>query len=127
MSAFSTVTLQDYATSNVAFEPADINPQTRVARWLADGASFDVRPSLTLNVAYPSGSATRIKVRGKVSLPIPDTTETTLKDDEIITYFELSMPKDSSLANRRDALAYLRTALADAIVTSAVEDFESIY
>lgn len=127
MSAFSNVVLNNHALTAVTFAPADINPQTKVARWLAPGASLDVRPSLTMSVTYPSGNGSRVRVKGKVSNPMINTDDVLTRDDEVIATFELSLPKSASLLERQDLLAFVRGMIDSSIVTSAVEDYESIY
>jgi len=42
-------------------------------------------------------------------------------------YIDFVMHERSTLAERKDAIAYLRNALAHAVVTSAIESFEAIY
>lgn len=127
MSAFSNLLLKNQAATEVTFAPADINPSTKVVRWMATGSSFDARPYATLSIAYPSGSATKVKVKGKVSIPVMDVNDTSVRTDEIIGLFEISLPKNAVLADRQNLRAYLADFLIDATVVSAVENFESVY
>ena len=127
MSAFATLQLKNQAATEVSYSPADIDPATNVAKWLGAGASYDARPQVTLSVSYPKGNATKVKVRGKISVPIMDPVITTQKVDELIGTFEISLPKVAALIDRQNLRASLADFLVDATVVAAVEGFESVY
>lgn len=127
MPAFATLQLKNQAATEVSYSPADIDPASNVAKWLGAGASYDARPQVTLSVSYPKGNATKVKVRGKISVPIMDPVVTTQKVDELIGTFEISLPKISALIDRQNLRAALADFLVDATVIAGVENFESVY
>lgn len=127
MSAFTTLQLKNQAATEVSYSPADIDPSTGVAKWLGAGASYDARPQVTLSVSYPKGNSSKVKVRGKISVPIMDPMTATNKSDELIGTFELALPKVSTLLERQNLRASLTDFLADSVVVAAVENFESVY
>ncbi len=127
MSAFAAVQLKNQAATEVTYSPADIDPTTKVARWLGAGSVYDARAQVTLSVTYPKGNSTKVRVRGKISVPIMDTVDTTKKVDENIATFEFSLSKKSSLLQRQDLRASLADFCIDTIVVKAIEDFESVY
>lgn len=127
MSAFATLQLKNQAATEVSYSPADIDPSTGIARWLGAGAVFDAKPVVTLSVSYPKGTSGKVRVRGKISVPIMDTVDTTKKVDENIATFEFSLSKKSVLLSRQDLRAALADFCIDSTVVKAVEDFESVY
>lgn len=127
MAAFATLSLKNQAAVEINYSPADIDQKSNVARWLGAGAVYDARPVVSLSVAYPSGNGTKVKVRGKIVVPIMDTVDTTKKVDEQIAYFEISLSKKSTLLQRQDLRAALADFCIDTTVVKAIEDFESVY
>lgn len=127
MPALDTISLKNQATTEVVFAPANINPQTNVVSWLGAGTTFDARTGVTLSVTLPKNGSTRIRIRGKVSIPIMDPVITGKKLDECLANFEFSLPKISVLADRQNLRAYIADFLTDAVVVAAVENFEAVY
>lgn len=127
MPAFATLQLKDQSATERSFAPASINSATGVIGWLRDGDSYDSRQSATLSVTLPKTNTSRVKIRGKVSIPVMDPVITDKKIDELIGSFEFSLPKNAVLVDRQDLRAYLADFLTDATIVSAVEDFESVY
>ncbi len=128
MSAITTLSLKNHATTEVDFVPSKIDPQTGVVSYFTTASTYDGRSQATISVSLPrSGtSSSRVKVKGKVAVPIMDLV-TGLKIDECIANFEFSMPKNSLLADRRDLRAYITDYLSDNVVIKAIENFESPY
>lgn len=127
MPAFNTLQLKDQSATERSFAPASINSASGVINWMRDGDSYDSRQSATLLVTLPKTNTSRVKIRGKVSIPVMDPVYTEKKTDELIASFEFSLPKNAVLTDRQDLRAYLADFLTDAVVIAAVEDFESVY
>lgn len=127
MPAFATINLKNQAATETAFTPADINPSTKVARFLGAGASYDAKPIVTVSTTLPSGSSTKVRIRGKISLPIMDPVDSTRKIDEVIGTFEFSFPRSSALADRQNCRAFLADLAVDPVIVAAVENYESVY
>lgn len=127
MSAFTILQLKNHAASEVSYSPADIDPKTGIARWLGAGSVYDARPQVTLSVAYPQGNGTKVRVRGKIVVPIMDSVDTTKKVDEQIATFEFSLSKRSTLLERQNLRAALADFCIDTVIVKAIEDFESAY
>ncbi len=127
MSAFANLSLKNQAAVETVFAPANIDPSTKVAAWLGAGVSLDSRNRASLSVILPSGSGTRVKIRGKVSIPVMDPVLTTQKVDESIATFEFSLPKNAVLGQRQDLRAFIADFLVDPTVIAAIENYESIY
>lgn len=127
MSAFASLSLKNQAAVEVVYSPADIDPVSGVARWLGAGAVYDARTQVTLSLSYPKGNGSKVRVRGKISVPVMDTVDTTKKVDENIATFEFSLSKKSPLLVRQDLRAALADFCIDTVVVKAIEDFENIY
>lgn len=126
MAAFATLTLQNNAAGNVTFVPQKID-QNGVATWMTSNTVFDGKQKATLAVKLPQNGSSVVRVTGKVTLPIMDTVDTTKKVAECVGTFELLLPKQATQTNRLDIRKELDTLLTNAVVTSAVQDFEAIY
>lgn len=127
MAAITTLSLKNFATTEVDFVPSKIDSQTGVVSYATSSSSFDGRNLATISITLPKTNSTRVKVKGKVAIPIMDTVYAERKIDEVIASFEFSMPKNSTLATRRDLKAFLADYLTDSVVTKAIENFESPY
>lgn len=127
MPAFANLSLKNQAAVEQVFAPANIDPSTKISTWLATGASFDAKPRATLSLSLPKSGSTRVKIVGKVSIPVMDPVVTTQKIDELIGTFEISLPKNATLLNRQDLRAMVADFLVDATVIAAVENFEAVY
>jgi len=127
MPAFAVLQLKNQAAAEQSYSPADIDSSTGVAKWLGAGAVYDARSQVTISLTYPKSTGTKIRVRGKISVPLMDAVDTTLKVDEALASFEIALPKKSTLLQRQDLRAALADFLIDNVVVKAVEDFESVY
>lgn len=127
MPAFAALQLKNQAASEITYSPADIDPSTGVSRWIGAGAVFDARTQVTSSVTYPKSTGTKVRIKGKISVPLMDTVDTTKKIDEAIASFEIAVPKNMVLLSRQDLRAALADFLIDTVVVKAVEDFESVY
>lgn len=127
MTAFSTLSLKGDSGTEVAFTVEGINYQTNVASWVNAGASYDASPRATFSLVPPTSRSTRARMRLKVAIPIMDAVSGAIKVDELIGNVELVLPKNSTLADRKDLRAFIADFLTDAIVVNAVNNFESVY
>ncbi len=127
MPAFAALQLKNQAATEITYTPADIDPSNGVARWLGAGSVYDARAQVTASITYPKSSGTKVRVKGKISVPLMDTVDTTKKVDEAIASFEIAVPKGMALLSRQDLRAALADFLVDTVVVKAVEDFESVY
>lgn len=127
MPAFANIQLKNQAASEVTYTPADIDSASGVARWLGAGSVFDARTQITSSVSYPKSSGTKVRIKGKISVPLMDTVDTTKKVDEAIASFEIALPKSMALLSRQDLRAALADFITDNVIVKAVEDFESVY
>lgn len=126
MSAFTTVTIVDYAVANVVFSPAKID-STGLAKWYAPGTVFDAKPSCTLLVKEPKNGSNVARVSCRITIPVMDTVDTTKKIGDTIGSVEFVLPKQASLTARRDVKALIVSLLANAAITDAVENLASVY
>lgn len=127
MTQFATLQLKNDAAIEVPFTVEGINYQTNVAAWVNAGVSYDASKRVTFSMISPTSRSTRARLRLKVAIPIMDPVLTTRKADELIANVELVLPKSSTLADRKDLRAYIADLLTDAVVTNAVNNFESVY
>lgn len=127
MTQFATLQLKNDAATEVPFTVQGINYQTNVAAWVNAGVSYDASKRVTFSMISPTSRSTRARLRLKVAIPIMDPVLTTRKTDELIANVELVLPKSSTLADRKDLRAYIADLLTDAVVTNAVNNFESVY
>lgn len=126
MPAFAPLQLKNQAAVETTFAPASINPSTSVASWLGAGATLDARTQVTHSLTLPTGKGTRVRSKQRVTIPIIDPVSG-LKVDEIIVNVDASIPKNSALADRQNARAYVADFMIDAVVVASYEGFESVY
>lgn len=127
MSAFATLNLKNQAATEVPFAPASIDPSNKVITWLGAGASYDAKPKATLLLNLPKAGASRVRIQGKVSIPVMDAIETTKRIDENLATFDFSLSKNSTLLDRQNLRAHIADFLTDAVIVAMVEQFENVY
>lgn len=143
MSAFANLVLTD-ATSptpvNHTFGPVRID-ENGVAWWAdrSGGVALGY-PIASLSVREPVGSpsaASRVyKETVKLEFPVLEQTSPSTatgiqpaptKAYTLVASLELLLPERSTLQNRKDLAAMMRDFISEAIVTTAIENFEPIY
>lgn len=127
MTQFATIQLKNDAGTENSFTVQGINYTNGVANWSLAGGSFDASRSVTFSLQQPTAKSTRARVKIKVAIPIMDVVNPLRKVDEIIFNGEFVLPKQSSLADRKDLRAYVADYITDAVVVNAVNNFESVY
>lgn len=88
---------------------------------------------ITLSVTVPKGQGA-YKVRMVISdpvmavLPAGCCTDTSIPQVSYVDFFDatFSLPSSSTLANRKDILAYAKNFLSQSVVTSAVTNLEPV-
>jgi hypothetical protein len=138
MTAIAALTLADGQATpvNKTFSPVNID-QSGVARWADRSGGIALGyPSVTFSSRAPTKGSRSYKVNAKVVVPVLEqtsaSTATGIQPAPTLSYsllanVEFVIPERSTLQNRKDLLAYLRNYLANAVITSGVQDFESVY
>jgi len=138
MTAIAALTLNDGQATPVAhtFAPVDIN--AGVAKWAdrAGGIALGY-PVVTFSMRQPTKASRNYKVTAKVVTPILEQTSASTstgiqpaptKAYDLVGNIEFILPERSTLAQRNDFLAYVKNFLANAaVITPAVQNFESVY
>jgi hypothetical protein len=138
MAAIATLVLADgQATpANHNFDPVNIVDD--VAKWADRSGGIAIGfPVVSYSLRQPTKNGSRaFKLTTKVVLPILEVTSPSTatgiqpaptKAYDLIANVEFVLPERSSLAQRKDLLAYVKNALANAVVTNGVNNFESVY
>lgn len=131
MAAIANVVLVNFAAANKTYIPTSITP---VAQWKDNSNAILIgNPELSLGVRMPSPTAKTMKVQLKLVLPTMEVTAGStgggLQAAPTVAYknianVELVLHERTSLADRRDLLALIKSALGNAVVTASVENFE---
>lgn len=139
MTAIAALTINDGQSTPLAhtFSPVNID-QSGVARWAdrSSGVALGF-PTVTFSQKVPNKASRAYKVNAKVVIPVLEqtsaSTATGIQPAPTLAYnllanVEMVLPERSTLQQRKDLLAYLRNYLANAaVITAAVENFESVY
>lgn len=138
MAAFAPIILADGATTpvNHTFSPVAID-STGVAK-LADRVSGIAVgfPQLTLSIRQPTKASRNYKITGKIVVPTLEvtapSTATGIQPAPTKAYdhfgeFSFVCPERGTAAERANVLAYMKNLLLNAVVTTAVGNFEAIY
>lgn len=127
MTQFATLQLKNDAGTDNSFTVQGINYTNGVANWSLAGTSYDASRIATFSLQAPTAKQTRARIKAKVTIPVMDPVNPLRKVDEILGTVEFVLPKQSSLADRKDLRAYLADFLTDAVIVNAVNNFESVY
>lgn len=93
-------------------------------------------PTISVSMSLPSKSSRLYKTRLKVALPVlenvTNSTVSGIAPAPTLSYtmtadMTFFMPERSTLQNRKDIIAYAKNALANALITSVLENNETIY
>lgn len=138
MAALAPIIINDGAATPVArtFNPVKID-QVGVAH-LADrsGGIAVGFPVVSLFVRSPSKDSRNYKIIGKIVVPTLEITSPSTgsgiqpaptKAYDCLATIEFVCPERSTLAERKNILAFVKNFLANANVTNAVEAYEAIY
>lgn len=136
MAAFAALSLADFAAVAHTFTPVKID-QSGIAKWQdkVDGIPLGY-PTVTLSVRDPSKGSRAYKIQAKVVLPVLEVTSPSTatgiqpaptKAYDLLFNVEAVIPERATETERKDAFAFLKNLLANAVITSAVHDLESPY
>lgn len=138
MAAIAALTLADGAATpvNHTFSPVKVD-SNGVAKWHDKSGGIALGyPIVTLSVREPTKGSRAFKVQGKVVLPVLEVTSPSTatgiqpaptKAYDVMCNVEIVLPERASLQERKDAFAYLKNFLANAVFTSAVNDLEGAF
>ena len=139
MSAIAPIVINDGQSTPVAhtFAPVTIDAQG-VAKWADRATGISVGfPGLSYSLKNPSGQSRSYKMTAKVTLPVLEqtspSTATGIQPAPTVAYncianIELVLPERSTLADRKNLIAFVRNYLANAaVITAGVENYETVY
>lgn len=138
MSAIAAINLLDGQATPVShtFNPVDID-KNGVAKWADRSGGIALGyPVMTMSVRQPTKGSRSTKISLKVVTPILEVTSPSTatgiqpaptKAFDLLATVEMVLPERSTLAQRNDILAYAKNAIANAILTNAVQNGETIY
>lgn len=138
MAAIAALTLADGKTPpvNHTFSPDNIDA-TGVAKYKDRSGGIALGyPTVSLGIRPPTKGSRLYRVTVKIATPILEvtspSTSTGIQPAPTLAYTplftgEFVLSERSTLAERKDLLAYVKNMFANAVITSAVHDFESVY
>lgn len=138
MSAIASMTLADGQATpvNHTFAPVGID-QASVAKWADRSGGIALGfPAVSFSLRAPSKASRNFRLTAKVVTPVLEVTSpstaTGIQPAPTLAYnlvanVDIILPERSTVAQRKDLLAYLQNYLASTVVESAVEDFEQVY
>lgn len=138
MSAIASLVINDGQATPVAhtFSPVNID-SLGIANYADRSGGIAIGyPRVSLLVREPSKTSRVYKVTAKVTTPILEQTSPSTatgiqpaptKAYDLTCVVDMMLPERSTLAQRKDLLAYVKNLLANAVMTSAVQDFEAVY
>lgn len=137
MAAIATLVLADGATTpvNHNFDPVNISGD--IAKWSdrAGGIALGY-PTITQSLRNPSATSRNYRLQIKVVTPVLEVTSPSTstgiqpaptKAYDLLANIEFVLPERSTQQQRKDVLAFVKNMLANAVVTNAVNNFESVY
>jgi hypothetical protein len=138
MTAIAALTLADGQATpvNHTFNPVNID-QAGIAKWADRSGGIALGyPVVSFSLRAPSKTSRNYKVTAKVVTPVLEVTSPSTstgiqpaptKAYDLICNIDMTLPERSTLAQRNDLLAYAKNVLANAVLTAAVQSFESVY
>jgi hypothetical protein len=139
MSAIAPIVINDGLTTPVAhtFAPVTIN-SSGVASWADRVGGISIGfPQLSYSLKNPTTGSRAYKMQAKVVLPVLEQTSPSTATGiqpaptvgyNLIANIELVLPERSTLADRKNLIAFVRNYLANAaVITAGVENYETVY
>jgi hypothetical protein len=138
MSAIAALTIADGQATpvNHTFNPVNIDP-AGIAKWADRSGGIALGyPVVTFSLRSPSKSSRNFKLTAKVVTPILEVTSPSTatgiqpaptKAYDLLATIDMVLPERSTVAQRKDLLAYLKNFLANAVMTAAVENQETVF
>jgi hypothetical protein len=135
MAAFANLVLADGQTTpvNKTFTPTGLVP---VTKWQDKTGGIAIgMPEVTISDKMADGVDGSYKINARIRLPVLEVisgsdggyTPSPKVAYTCIGVAEFTFPKRSTLQNRKDVKAFLKNLLSDAVMTTAVENFELPY
>ncbi len=139
MTAIAALTLADGQSTpvNHTFSPVSID-SNGVAKWADRSGGIALGfPTVSFSMRNPTQSSRSYKLTAKVVTPVLEVTSPSTASGiqpaptlayNLIATVEMVLPERSTEDQRKDLLAYLKNMLGiSALITAAVEDFETVY
>jgi hypothetical protein len=138
MAQIGNIVINDGQATPVAhtFNPVNIDA-AGVARWAdrVNGIAVGF-PLMSLSLRNPTQGSRSYKMTLKISVPTLEVTApqsgsgfvpAPTKAYDVLATVDIVMPERSTKLERQNVLAFLKNGLANAVVTNAVENFETVY
>lgn len=128
MATAANLTLLNYAAANVTYKVLDVDGVNSKTVWVDDtaGTLLGFR-KVSIQRKMPKDEATGvIRLQVKVSRPVTDGVTGALSYTDLATV-EYVFPAKATQAERREVHATLKSLLSNAVLTSAVDNFELPY
>jgi hypothetical protein len=138
MTAIAALTLADGQATpvNHTFSPVNIDAEG-VAKWADRSGGIALGfPIVSYTIRNPTKSNRNYKLTLRVVTPVLEVTSPSTatgiqpaptKAYDLTAFTEIVLPERSTLAERNNLIAYMKNYLANAVVTSGVQNFESVY
>ncbi len=138
MTAIAALTLADGQATpvNHTFAPVNID-QAGIAKWADRVGGIAIGyPTITYSLRQPNKGSRSYKLTAKVVVPVLEQTSPStatgiqpapVKAYDLLANVDFVLPERSTLSQRNDLLAYVKNVLGNAIITSGVQNFESVY
>lgn len=138
MSAIASMTLADGQATpvNHTFAPVGID-QASVAKWADRSGGIALGfPVVSFSLRSPSKGTRSFRLTAKVVTPVLEVTSPSTSTGiqpaptlayNLIANVDIVLPERSTVAQRKDLVAFLKNYLATATIQNAVESFEQVY
>lgn len=138
MAQAAALTIADGQSSpaNHTFSPVS-QPTPGLQVWKDQSSGIAIGfPVISLSYKEPERQAPNYRFQAKVVLPVLEQTSPSTatgiqpaptKAYELIANVSFSIPARSTLADRKDALAYVKNFLATTVVDSMVKNYEAVW
>ncbi len=139
MSAIANIVINDGKATPVAhtFAPVTSSDPNQVAVWADRATGIAVGfPVLSFKLRAPVKGSRAYRLSAKVKYPVLNVTSpstgTGIQPLPSVAYnieanVEFTIPEASLLADRKDFFAFVKNYMANAVWTSAVENYEDVY
>jgi len=139
MSAIANIVINDGKATPVAhtFSPVTSSDPNQVAVWTDRITGIAVGfPTLSFKLRAPLKGSRNFRLTAKVKYPVLNVTSPStgsgIQPLPSVAYnleanLELVLPEASLLADRKDFFAFVKNYMANAVWTSAVENYEDVY
>lgn len=137
MAAIATLVLPDGASTPVNHNFDPVNIVGDISKWSDRSGGIALGfPAVTFSLRVPSKESRNYRLQAKVVTPILEVTSPSTstgiqpaptKAYDITFNIEAVLPERSTLQQRKDAHAFAKALLAHAVMSNAIQNFESVY